>query len=113
MIVKCEKCQTKFKVADEQIADQGTLVRCSKCQNTFQVQRTASGRVGDGAMLAEPMAKSEAESSSSLAEELFGDLPQSEFADPALEEESHAPPPGEEPDHSHFEMPEPPPDEEE
>jgi predicted Zn finger-like uncharacterized protein len=124
MIVKCEKCQTKFKVADEQIADQGTLVRCSKCQSTFQVQRSA--RVDDpGAPLAEPLPKSEPESSS-LADELFGDLPQSDFAadppleeesqfaaDPALEDQSEPPAPREEPDHSQFDMPEPPPEEEE
>jgi len=115
MIVKCEKCQTKFKVADEQIADQGTLVRCSKCQNTFQVHRAAGARVDDGTLPGESISTSEPESGSSLADELFGDLPQSEFgADPALEEDRHPPHPSpEEPDHSLFDMPEPPAEEEE
>ncbi len=116
MIVKCEKCQTKFKVADEQIADQGTLVRCSKCQSTFQVHRAAGARMDDpGAIPGEPIPTPESESGSSLADELFGDLPQSEFAaDPALDEDSDPPPlPREEPDHSLFEMPEPPAEEEE
>ena len=111
MIVKCEKCQTKFKVADEQIADQGTLVRCSKCQNTFQVHPADGGRVDEPGAIPPPAP----DSGSSLADELFGDLPQSEFAaDPVHEAESLSPsPPRDEPDHSLFEMPEPPAEEEE
>ena len=81
MIVKCEKCQTKFKVADDQISGQGTLVRCSKCQHTFQVRRSITAPIDDPfAMLDESPPPAPPASGASLADELFGDLPESEFA---------------------------------
>ena len=39
MIVKCERCQTRFKIPDEKVTDKGVKVRCTKCQNTFRVSR--------------------------------------------------------------------------
>jgi predicted Zn finger-like uncharacterized protein len=39
MIVKCEQCQTRFKIPDEKVTDKGVKVRCTKCQHTFRVQR--------------------------------------------------------------------------
>ncbi|MFP2913467.1 zinc-ribbon domain-containing protein, partial [Pyxidicoccus sp. 3LFB2] len=39
MIVKCERCQTRFKIPDEKVSDKGVKVRCTKCQNTFRVTR--------------------------------------------------------------------------
>ncbi|MFP2928672.1 zinc-ribbon domain-containing protein, partial [Pyxidicoccus sp. 3LG] len=39
MIVKCERCQTRFKIPDEKVTEKGVKVRCTKCQNTFRVTR--------------------------------------------------------------------------
>ncbi|RME21987.1 MAG: hypothetical protein D6806_13680, partial [Deltaproteobacteria bacterium] len=39
MIVTCEKCSTKFKLADEKITPKGVKVRCSKCQHVFVVKK--------------------------------------------------------------------------
>jgi len=83
MIIRCENCQTKFKVADEKISDQGTLVRCSKCEQTFEVVRPVAAPPDPA----------------SLEAELFGDLPD------AYDAYSPPPPPPAEPDHSLFEMP--------
>jgi predicted Zn finger-like uncharacterized protein len=37
MIVQCEACQTRFRLADEKIKPGGTKVRCSKCKEVFSV----------------------------------------------------------------------------
>jgi predicted Zn finger-like uncharacterized protein len=37
MIVQCEACQTRFRLADEKIKPGGTKVRCSKCKEVFTV----------------------------------------------------------------------------
>ncbi|MBK05770.1 MAG: hypothetical protein CL920_05675 [Deltaproteobacteria bacterium] len=37
MIVRCEECETRFRVPDDKIPPQGTLVKCSKCASTFWV----------------------------------------------------------------------------
>ena len=42
MIVKCERCQTRFKIPDEKVTDKGVKVRCTKCQHTFRVAREDS-----------------------------------------------------------------------
>ncbi|MBE2250350.1 MAG: zinc-ribbon domain-containing protein [Myxococcus sp.] len=42
MIVKCEQCETKFKIPDDKVTDKGVKVRCTKCSHTFRVTR-ASG----------------------------------------------------------------------
>jgi predicted Zn finger-like uncharacterized protein len=47
MIVKCEQCQTRFKIPDDKVTDKGVKVRCTKCQHTFRVQR--DGTVADAA----------------------------------------------------------------
>ncbi|QRN99673.1 zinc-ribbon domain-containing protein [Archangium violaceum] len=39
MIVKCERCQTRFKIPDEKVTEKGVKVRCTKCQHTFRVAR--------------------------------------------------------------------------
>lgn len=39
MIVKCEQCQTRFKIPDDKVSDKGVKVRCTKCGNTFRVTR--------------------------------------------------------------------------
>ncbi len=37
MIVQCEACQTRFRLADEKVKPGGTKVRCSKCKEVFTV----------------------------------------------------------------------------
>ena len=37
MIVECEACQTRFRLADEKIKPGGIKVRCSKCKEVFTV----------------------------------------------------------------------------
>ncbi|HLL56252.1 MAG TPA: zinc-ribbon domain-containing protein, partial [Myxococcaceae bacterium] len=39
MIVKCDQCQTRFKIPDEKVTEKGVKVRCTKCQHTFRVAR--------------------------------------------------------------------------
>lgn len=39
MIVICDKCNTKYKLDDSIITEDGAKVRCSKCGNTFIVKR--------------------------------------------------------------------------
>ncbi|MBK7858297.1 MAG: zinc-ribbon domain-containing protein [Archangiaceae bacterium] len=39
MIVKCEQCQTRFKIPDDKVTDKGVKVRCTKCQHTFRVKK--------------------------------------------------------------------------
>lgn len=41
MIVKCEQCQTRFRIPDEKVTEKGVKVRCTKCHNTFRVKRAA------------------------------------------------------------------------
>ena len=37
MIITCEQCLARFRLADDKIKPGGTRVRCSKCQNIFTV----------------------------------------------------------------------------
>lgn len=39
MIVICDKCNTKYKLDDATITEEGVKVRCSKCGNTFIVKK--------------------------------------------------------------------------
>jgi predicted Zn finger-like uncharacterized protein len=39
MIVICDKCNTKYKLDDATITEEGIKVRCSKCGNTFIVKK--------------------------------------------------------------------------
>jgi predicted Zn finger-like uncharacterized protein len=41
MIVKCDKCQTRFKIPDEKVTGRGVKVRCTRCQNSFRVSKGA------------------------------------------------------------------------
>ncbi|HEY8211100.1 MAG TPA: zinc-ribbon domain-containing protein, partial [Myxococcaceae bacterium] len=43
MIVKCENCQTRFKIPDDKVTEKGVKVRCTKCSHTFRVKRDAEG----------------------------------------------------------------------
>jgi predicted Zn finger-like uncharacterized protein len=39
MIVKCESCQSRFKIGDEKVTERGVKVRCTKCGSIFTVRR--------------------------------------------------------------------------
>ncbi|MDD2366420.1 MAG: DUF3426 domain-containing protein [Desulfuromonadaceae bacterium] len=39
MIIKCEKCQTKFRLDDSKVTDRGVKVRCTKCKEVFTVHK--------------------------------------------------------------------------
>ncbi len=39
MIVDCENCHTKFKLADEKVTARGVKIRCSKCAHIFVVRK--------------------------------------------------------------------------
>ncbi|MCA9550593.1 MAG: zinc-ribbon domain-containing protein [Myxococcales bacterium] len=39
MIVQCDKCRTKFRIADERVSPKGVKVRCSRCAHVFLVRR--------------------------------------------------------------------------
>ncbi len=41
MIVQCDNCQTKFRIADGKVTERGVKVRCSKCAHVFLVRREA------------------------------------------------------------------------
>ena len=102
MIVKCENCQTKFKVSDEKISEQGTLVRCSKCEQTFEVVRSGASPADTATPIADPP------DLASLEDELFGDLPGGDSeSEVPYDAYSPPPPPPKDPDHSLFEMPPP------
>lgn len=48
MIVKCEQCQTRFKIPDEKVTDKGVKVRCTKCGHTFRVSKEGAPASGAG-----------------------------------------------------------------
>jgi chromosome partitioning protein len=39
MIIKCQQCETRYKLADERITQNIFRVRCSKCDNVFTVHK--------------------------------------------------------------------------
>jgi predicted Zn finger-like uncharacterized protein len=59
MIVKCEQCQTRFKVPDDKVTEKGVKVRCTKCQHTFRVKKEPdpAAPTTPGAAPADPFAK--------------------------------------------------------
>lgn len=42
MIVQCDQCQAKYRIADEKITVQGVRVRCAKCDHVFSVKAPAA-----------------------------------------------------------------------
>jgi len=38
LIVQCNQCEAKYRIADEKITGQGVRVRCAKCDNVFTVK---------------------------------------------------------------------------
>ena len=63
MIITCEECQARFRLADEKLKPGGTKVRCSKCQHVFTVMppepAPAEESVDFGAFNMEPVAEEE------------------------------------------------------
>jgi len=41
LIVQCDKCRTKYRVADEKVTGKGVRVRCAKCEHIFTVKPSA------------------------------------------------------------------------
>lgn len=39
MIIKCEQCQTRFKLDDSKVTAKGVKVRCAKCRHVFSVRK--------------------------------------------------------------------------
>jgi predicted Zn finger-like uncharacterized protein len=39
MIIKCDKCLTKFRLDDARVTEKGVKVRCTKCKHVFAVRR--------------------------------------------------------------------------
>src|SRR5512140_2054996 len=48
MDVRCDKCQTRYRVDDARIGPRGATLRCGKCENTFKVFRAASANGAPG-----------------------------------------------------------------
>lgn len=42
MIIKCEKCRTRFRLNDSRVTDKGVKVRCTKCKHVFTVRKEES-----------------------------------------------------------------------
>jgi predicted Zn finger-like uncharacterized protein len=48
MIIQCEVCDTRFRLADEKLKTSGTKVRCSKCKHVFTVMPPAPEEAEEG-----------------------------------------------------------------
>lgn len=72
MIVQCEHCKTKFRLADDRVSQTGVKVRCSKCAHVFTVSRTPEARVE--ARLLEGTGSERPMSPAELSADLAGDL---------------------------------------
>ena len=62
MIIQCDKCQTKFRLDDAKVKDDGVKVRCAKCRNVFRVTRDVpepAQRADFGEMFDESVASGE------------------------------------------------------
>ncbi|TNF48439.1 hypothetical protein EP232_02410, partial [bacterium] len=46
MIVQCDQCEAKYRIADEKITGQGVRVRCAKCDNVFTVEPPPASEQG-------------------------------------------------------------------
>lgn len=62
MIVICDKCNTKYKLEDALLTEDGVKVRCSKCGNTFivkkpkpeDIQRIEQAQIGSESLQSAP-----------------------------------------------------------
>jgi predicted Zn finger-like uncharacterized protein len=57
MIVKCEQCQTRFKIPDDKVTEKGVKVRCTKCGHTFRVKKEGETTAPAPAGAVDPFAK--------------------------------------------------------
>jgi len=77
MIVKCEQCQTRFKIPDEKVTDKGVKVRCTKCGHTFRVTRESAASPSGTSLPAVPPPPGAAPSDSGFDPfERFGTAPE-------------------------------------
>ena len=60
MIIQCDQCQSKFKLDDSKIPDEGAKVKCSKCKHIFTVKKEAAGEEKPVATVAPPEEKTPA-----------------------------------------------------
>jgi predicted Zn finger-like uncharacterized protein len=71
MIISCESCQARFRLADEKLKPGGTRVRCSKCQHVFTVMppeaAPAEEPIDFGAFNMEPVSEGETPPPTSLS----------------------------------------------
>lgn len=44
MIIQCDGCKTRFRIADEKVTGRGVRVRCTRCGQTFVVRKGADGK---------------------------------------------------------------------
>ena len=102
MIVQCQACQTRFRLADEKIKPGGIKVRCSKCKEIFSVTlpepEPVEESVDFGSFNMEPVAEETPDEASAAADnpEEESSEPQEESFEP--EEESAAADPGDTPE---------------
>ncbi|HIJ95699.1 MAG TPA: DUF3426 domain-containing protein [Desulfuromonadales bacterium] len=99
MIIKCEKCLTKFRLDDARVTEKGVKVRCVKCKHVFAVRREqpavdapesaaapelAVAALTQAAPVSEPSEPQQPESEPSYAfsfESLSNSTPQAEMAE--------------------------------
>lgn len=87
MIIQCEECSTRFRLADEKVKPSGTKVRCSKCRHIFTVMPPApeppDEEVDFDAMNMEAVAGAEAPGAPSDAGDAATDVPSGPVPDQA------------------------------
>jgi predicted Zn finger-like uncharacterized protein len=85
MIIKCEQCQTRFRLDDSKVTDKGVKVRCAKCKHVFSVQKeqpepekqdtsTSPEQTGASGLFQENVKPPETELKESAAAFAFGDV---------------------------------------
>lgn len=47
MIIQCDACQTRFRIADDKVKPSGTKVRCSRCKSIFTIFPPPSEPIDD------------------------------------------------------------------
>lgn len=81
MIIKCEKCGTRFRIADEKMQPEGIKVRCAKCRAIFRAQPTDAPLAATLAPAAGSMPKTVPQETPPVAVPEPGPAAQGEFAD--------------------------------
>ncbi len=65
MIVRCPRCQTRFRLAPEKVGAKGARIRCSKCESVFRVAPQAGK--GKQAAFHALIAEADADSAKAIA----------------------------------------------